>query len=52
MKTKQTYLNFIDEEKMGKDCFSRKERKGRQEKRNNRNGAGPLRTWRAWREQT
>jgi hypothetical protein len=27
----QTYLNFTDDKQIGKDCFSRKERKGRQD---------------------
>jgi len=27
----QTYLNFADDKQIGKDCFSRKERKGRQD---------------------
>jgi len=30
LKSSQTYLNFSDEKKIGKDDISRKERKGRQ----------------------
>jgi len=31
MNSSQTYLNFTDDKQIGKDCFSRKERKGRQD---------------------